>query len=150
VALVEASIDVNADIATVYDQWARFDSYPGFMDTVRSVTRLDDTHLRWVSVIAGRIATWEAAITEQVPGTRISWVSVTGAPRSGTVALAPLVADGTRVSLRVEYRPQDVAEPAGQALGIMQHQVSQDLQNFKDVVEDRGEAAGERRRRIAS
>ena len=150
VARAEASIDVRADIATVYDQWARFESYPRFMDTVRSVTRLDGAHLRWVGLIAGRTVEWEAEITEQVPGRRISWLSLTGAPACGTVAFAPLAGDSTRVTLRLEYRPQDLDRPAGQALGIMQHRVSQDLQNFKDVVEDRDEAAERPRRRVAS
>jgi uncharacterized membrane protein len=146
VALAEASIDVRADIATVYDQWTRFESYPRFMDTVRSVVRLDDARLRWVGVIAGRTVEWEAEITERVPGAHISWLSVTGPPTGGTVAFAPLASGSTRITLRLEYRPQDLAEPPAQALGIMQHQVSQDLQNFKDVVEDRGATAGEQRR----
>jgi len=64
----------------------------------------------------------------------------------GIVAFAPLAGGWTRVTLRLEYRPEDLAEPAGQALGIMQHQVSQDLQNFKDVVEDRVGTGGEQRR----
>jgi uncharacterized membrane protein len=150
VALAQATIDVRADIATVYDEWTRFESYPRFMDTVRSVTRLDDSHLRLVGVVAGRIVEWEAEITERVPGRRISWLSVTGPPAGGTVTFATLAGGWTRITLRLEYRPHDLAEPPGQALGTMQHRVSQDLQNFKDVVEDRGEAADERRGRIAS
>ncbi len=118
-AFVEASIDVRDDIRAVYEQWTRFESFPLFMDTVRDVTRLDDTHLRWTAVVAGRTLQWVAEITEQVPGTRISWASVSGAPASGNVAFAPLVADATRITLRLEYRPDDLREPAGQALGTI-------------------------------
>ena len=68
----------------------------------------------------------------------------------GIVAFAPLAGGWTRVTLRLEYRPEDLAEPAGQALGTMQHRASQDLQNFKDLVEDRAQAVAETRGRIAS
>lgn len=149
-AFVEASIDVRDDISAVYDQWTRFESFPRFMESIRDVTQLDDTHLRWIAVVAGRPVEWLAEITEQVPDTRISWRSVSGDPTSGAVTFAALVGNATRVTLRLEYRPDDLREPAGQALGTMQHRVSQDLQNFKDVIEDRGEAGGERRGRIAS
>ena len=148
-AFVEASIDVRDDISAVYEQWTRFESFPLFMDSVRDVTRLDATHLRWTAAIAGRTLQWIAEITEQVPDARISWASESG-PSRGTVAFAPLVADATRVTLRLEYRPDDLREPAGQALGTMQHRASQDLQNFKDLVEDRAQAVAETRGRIAS
>jgi len=150
VAFAEASIDVRDDISSVYDQWTRFESFPCFMDSIRDVTRLDDTHLRWIAVVAGHTVEWVAEITAQATDTRISWRSVSGDPTGGTVTFAALAGNATRVTLRLEYRPDDLHEPAGQALGTMQHRVSQDLQNFKDVVEGRGEAAGERRDRIAS
>jgi len=150
VAFVEASIDVRDDVSSVYDRWARFEAFPCFMESVRDVTRLDDTHLRWLAVVGGSSVEWVAEITEQVTDTRISWRSVSGSPNGGTVAFAALVGNATRVTLRLEYRPDDLHEPAGQALGTMQHRVSQDLQNFKDVVEDRDEAADERRGRMAS
>ena len=149
-AFAEASIDVRDDVGAVYEQWTRFESFPRFMESIRDVTRLDDTHLRWIAVVAGRPLEWIAEITEQVTDTRISWRSVSGDPAGGTVTFAALAGDATRVTLRLEYRPDDLREPAAQALGTMQHRVSQDLQNFKDVVEDRGEVAGERRDRIAS
>jgi len=149
-AYVEASTDVREDIETVYDQWTQFESFPEFMDAVERVTQIDDSHVRWVARIAGRSKEWEAEIVEQVPNTRIAWAGISGAPNGGTVTFAPLGADSTRVTLRLDYEPEDWLERAGEAMGVMQRQVRQDLDDFKSYIESRGTATGESRGRIAS
>jgi uncharacterized membrane protein len=50
---VTKSIDVNAPIRAVYDQWTQFEEFPRFMEGVKSVRQLDDTHLHWAAEIAG-------------------------------------------------------------------------------------------------
>ena len=149
-AYVEESIDVNQDITTVYDQWTQFESFPRFMDGVKSVQQPDDTHLHWIADVGGRTKEWDAEITQQIPDTRISWSSVGGAPNGGTVTFAPVSSNQTRVTLRLEYQPEDWLERAGEALGMVQRQVKQDLENFKRFIESRGEATGEWRGRVAS
>jgi len=148
-AYVEGSIDVNRDITAVYDQWARFESFPGFMDGVDSVTQLDEVHLHWVADIAGRTREWDAEIVQQIPDTRISWSGI-GVAGGGTVTLAPIGSDQTRVTLRLEYQPEDWSERAGDALALAQRRVRQDLDDFKRFIESGGQATGGRRDRVAS
>ena len=149
-AHVEGSIDVNRDITTVYDQWAQFESFPQFMDGVDAVTQLDEIHLHWVADVAGRTREWNAEIVQQIPDTRISWSGVGGVAGGGTVTLAPIGSNQTRVTLRLEYRPEDWFERAGEAVGLTQERVRHDLEGFKQMIESGGQATGERRGRIAS
>lgn len=148
-AYVEEATDVDQDITTVYDQWTQFESFPRFMEGVKKVTQLDDAHIHWVAEVGGRTKEWDAEITQQIPDDRISWSSTGGATNGGTVTFAPLGPDQTRVTLRMEYQPEDWLERAGEALGIVQRQVRQDLRNFKEFIEDRDEATGEWRGRVA-
>jgi uncharacterized membrane protein len=38
---VEQTIDVEAPIRAVYDQWTQFESFPRFMDGVERVVQID-------------------------------------------------------------------------------------------------------------
>ncbi len=51
--IIEA-IDVAVPVRTAYDQWTQFETFPKFMDGVKSVRQLDDTTLEWVASIAGK------------------------------------------------------------------------------------------------
>ena len=44
-ARVEESIEVNVPLSTAYNQWTQFEEFPQFMDGVKQVRQLDDTHL---------------------------------------------------------------------------------------------------------
>ncbi|MGH9962264.1 MAG: SRPBCC family protein, partial [Pyrinomonadaceae bacterium] len=70
-ATIEQSVDINCPVTTVYNQWTQFEEFPRFMEGVREVTQLDDTHLRWRAEIAGKEETWTAEIDEQLPDQRI-------------------------------------------------------------------------------
>ena len=41
------TLDVQRPIHTVYLQWTQFESFPAFMEGVRSVRQTDDLHARW-------------------------------------------------------------------------------------------------------
>jgi uncharacterized membrane protein len=41
---VTESVDVEAPVHTVYNQWTQFEEFPNFMDGVERVTQLDDRH----------------------------------------------------------------------------------------------------------
>lgn len=45
---IEQSVEVNVPVSTAYDRWTQFEEFPTFMDGVKEVRRLDDTHLHWV------------------------------------------------------------------------------------------------------
>ena len=142
---VESSIDVNADLTTCYDQWTRYETFPRFMQHVRSVRRLDDRRLHWVIEIGGETREWDAEIVEQVPGQRIAWSSIGGAPDGGVVTFQSLGDTMTKVHVRMDFAPGDFPESAGDALGAVDRRLRSDLERFKRLVESRGKETGARR-----
>src|SRR5262249_19592082 len=76
--LLEA-IDVAVPVRTAYDQWTQFETFPRFMEGVKSVRQLDDSTVHWVAEIGGRHKEWDATITEQQPDERIAWTAIDGA-----------------------------------------------------------------------
>ncbi len=52
-ATIEQSIEVEAPLKTVYNQWTQFEEFPRFMEGVEEVEQLDDTHLRRVAAFGG-------------------------------------------------------------------------------------------------
>lgn len=139
---VTKSIDVNQPVGRVYNQWTQFETFPQFMDGVTDVRQLDDTHLRWVAEVGGTTKQWDAEITRQEPDRMIAWRAIDGAPNAGTVTFEPLEAERTRVTLEIDAEPEGMKEQAGAAMGILDRQVSGDLDRFRDFIEARGAETG--------
>ena len=139
---VEKFIEVNRPVNTVYNQWTQFEEFPLFMDGVKEVRQLDDTHLYWRAEVWGKEKEWEAEITEQEPDTRISWKSITGAPNAGTVRFEPSGDDRTIVRLVMAYDPKGLLENVGDALGLFTSQVERSVEQFKRFIERRGQESG--------
>ena len=139
---IEKSIEVNAPLQQVYNQWTQFEEFPKFMEGVQEVRQLSDQRLFWRAQIWGKTEEWEAEIHEQVPDQRIAWRSVVGAPNAGTVSFAALDPNSTRVTLSLSYEPLGAVEKIGDALGIVSARVEGDLKRFRDFIEERGRATG--------
>jgi uncharacterized membrane protein len=139
---IEESIEIDVPVRTAYDQWTQFEDYPRFMEGVKSVQQLDDTHLHWKAVIAGQQKDWDAEITEQHPDERVAWRSTSGAQNAGVVTFHRLSEDTTRVMLQMDVDPEGMAEAVGTALGVLQRQVKGDLERFKEFIEKRGVETG--------
>jgi uncharacterized membrane protein len=139
---VDKSIEVNVPLSTAYNQWTQFEDFPKFMEGVKEVRQLDDTHLHWSASIGGKDEEWDAEITEQVPDQRIAWTSRGGA-RNGGIVTFHRISDGvTRIMLQIEYDPQSFTEKAGDLLGLVSRRVEGDLERFKDFIESRGQETG--------
>ena len=136
------SIDVSVPVRTAYNQWTQFESFPTFMDGVKSVRQLNDTTLEWLADVAGVEKRWQAKITEQEPDQRIAWTSVGGAHNAGVVTFHRLADDESRVTLQLDVDPEGPVENVGDALGFVKRQVKGDLERFKTFIEDRGAATG--------
>jgi hypothetical protein len=139
---VERSIQVDVPVSTAYNQWTQFEDFPAFMGGVKEVRQLDDRRLHWVAEIAGVRREWEASILEQVPDQKVAWAATAGATNAGAVRFEPAGAGSTTVYLSLEYEPEGVVEQVGDKLGVVERQVTSDLERFKALVEDQGYATG--------
>ena len=103
-ARFEDTIDVDAPIRIVYDQWTQFEEFPRFMDGVDRVVQRDDRTLDWTAHVAGQRKQWTAEITDQTPDTRIAWKSISGDPNAGVVLFESLAPGSTRITLNARRR----------------------------------------------
>jgi uncharacterized membrane protein len=139
---VEKSIEVEAPIRVVYNQWTQFEEFPRFMEGVKAVRQLDDKRLHWRAEIAGQDVEWDAIITEQMVEKYIGWRSTEGAHNAGTVSFEALGPNRTRVTVRMEYEPEGAMQTIGDWLGAFTSRVEGDLRRFKEFIEARGIETG--------
>lgn len=139
---IRQQIDVNVPVREAYNQWTQFESFPEFMDGIKSVFQLDDKHVRWVAEVGGKREEWLAEITHQEPDKQIAWSSIGGVRNAGAVKFQALGPDKTKVELEMMTQPQDAAEKVGSALGFDDMTIKKDLENFKHFIESRGNATG--------
>src|SRR5437660_8200385 len=116
---IEKSIEVNAPLRAVYNQWTQFETFPAFMEGVEEVKQLDDKRLHWKAKIAGKEKEWDSEIIEQIPDQRIAWRSTGGVANSGSVSFTAINATETRITLRLNYQPEGVLEKTADALGFL-------------------------------
>jgi uncharacterized membrane protein len=139
---IEKSIEVNAPLEQVYNQWTQFEEFPKFMEGVEEVRQLDDRRLFWRAQIWGKTEEWDAEIYDQVPEERIAWRSITGAPNAGAVSFVAVTPEKTRVTLALNYEPEGAVEKIGDAIGLVSGRVEGDLKRFREFIEERGIATG--------
>lgn len=141
-ASVTQSVDVDAPVHTVYNQWTQFESFPQFMGGVEQITQLDDRRTHWVTTIGGQRREFDTTITEQHPDERVAWTSTDGTSHAGVVTFHRLSDAATRVTAQIEWQPEGVVEKAGAALNFDERQVKSDLERFKHFIEERGHETG--------
>lgn len=138
----EKSIEVHVPVSTAYNQWTQFESFPEFMEGIKEVRQLDDTHLHWAAEVGGKHKEWDAKITEQIPDQRIAWRSTSGTPNGGVVTFHHIDADTTRIMVQMDYDPESVTEKMGDAIGVLSRRLEGDLERFKEFIEGRGSETG--------
>jgi uncharacterized membrane protein len=139
---VTESIDVEAPLTAVYNQWTQFETFPEFMGGVERITQLDDKRTHWVVNIGGQRREFDAQITEQHPDERVAWSSTDGKSHAGVVTFHRLGENTTRVTAQIDWEPSGVAEKVGAAVGVDDRQVKSDLARFKEFIEKRGSETG--------
>lgn len=128
---IEQSIDVNVPVTTAYNQWTQFEEFPKFMSAVKRVEQLDDETLEWTAKIA-----------TQEPDKRVAWHSTSGRQNAGAVSFEPIDDNRARVTLQMEWQPEDALEKSADALGFDDRQVRGDLERFKEFIESRHTETG--------
>jgi uncharacterized membrane protein len=148
-ATIEKSIEVDAPLTTVYNQWTQFEEFPRFMEGVEEVTQLDDERLHWKANVGGQTKEWYARITEQTPDERIAWTAEGGVFTAGVVTFHEISPTQTRVMLQMDYEPEGIVEDVGDKLGFVSRRVEGDLDRFKEFIEKRGQETGAWRGTVA-
>ncbi len=139
---IEKSIEVEAPVRTVYDQWTQFETFPKFMDGVERVQQHDDKHLHWKANIAGVNREWDAEIVDQTPDERITWRATDGTKNDGTVSFRAMDAERTQVTMRLDFEPEGIVEKTADILNVVDAKAEGDLERFKEVIETRGSETG--------
>lgn len=139
---IKKSIEVQRPLNHVYNQWTQFEEFPRFMEGIKEVRQLDDQRLHWRAEISGKEKEWTARIIEQIPDHRIAWESESGEHTSGTVDFATLGTHRTKVDLEISYDPKGFIETTGDAVGLVSRRVANDLEHFKEFIENRGSETG--------
>jgi uncharacterized membrane protein len=141
-ATIEQSIEVDVPVTTAYNQWTQFEEFPQFMDGVDSIRQLDDTHLHWVVSHNGQTHEFDTEITEQRPDERVAWRTTDGKSHAGAVTFHRLDDGQTKIMVQMDWEPEGMLETLGAALGSDDRRVKEDLERFKELIENRGFAQG--------
>jgi uncharacterized membrane protein len=139
---IEQSIEIDAPLDNVYNQWTQFEEFPQFMEGVEEIRQLDDTHLHWVAEFGSTRHEWDAEITEQKPDERVAWRNTDGKDNAGVVTFHRIDDGVTRVAVQMDFVPEGLKEKLGGALGFADRRVKGDLERFKELVESRGQETG--------
>jgi uncharacterized membrane protein len=145
--LVNETVIVNTNPATVYDFWSRFENLPRFMRHLESVTRVDDRTSQWVARGPARTRVqWDSEIVDDQPNRHIAWRTLPGSQveHEGSVSFAVAPGGrGTQLSVQLCYSPPfgPGAVPIARLLGEEpQVQINDDLRRLKQLIET-GEVA---------
>lgn len=141
-ATIEESIEVQAPLSAVYNQWTQFEEFPKFMDGIEEIKQIDDTHMHWVAEFGGSRHEWDAEVTEQKPDERVAWKNTDGLENAGVVTFHRIDDDTTRVMVQMDFVPQGIKEKIGDLIGAPDRQVKGDLGRFKDLIEAQGAEPG--------
>jgi uncharacterized membrane protein len=141
-SLIEQSVEVAVPLSTAYNQWTQFEEFPSFMEGVKEVRQIDETHLHWVAEVAGHTQEWDAEITEQRPDERVAWKNVGGKQNAGVVTFHRLDDEHTRMMVALDFMPEGMIEKLGDAISAPDRRVAGDLRRFKEMIESRGGETG--------
>ena len=133
-AFIDRTIEIAADVHGVYEAWTAFADYPKFMETIETVSLVQDDRLHWVAVIEDDIFEWDAAIIDPVQDERVGWQAIDGR-ETGEVRFEKLTAGTTKVTYQLEYDPAGWEGKADTVRHWMRRRVDQDLDHFKKMVE---------------
>jgi uncharacterized membrane protein len=140
--MVDESIELDVPVHAAYQQWTQFEKFPEFMESVKEVKLLDETHLHWVIEIGGKELAWDAEITEQHIDELIAWKSMSGEINAGVVIFRPLDSNRCRLDIEMDYVAEGLIEAIGSALRWDTRSVKADLARFKERIEAQGRENG--------
>lgn len=148
---VEKVMTINRQPQEVYDFWHNLENLPKFMKHLDEVQTTSATKSHWKAHGPGNISVeWDAEITEDQPGRRISWHSVENSdiPNEGEVEFNQAPAGrGTELKVKIQYYPPGgtAGKVAAKVLhGLNAQQIEEDMKRLKQILET-GETATSQR-----
>ncbi|MBX2993326.1 MAG: SRPBCC family protein [Bdellovibrionaceae bacterium] len=102
---IAATVGVPREAAYLF--FRDLENLPSFMKDLKSIEVISETRSRWTVEIKGISATWEAEITQDIPGEMIAWESVEGSEIQTQGAIWFRTAPenlGTILNLELEYK----------------------------------------------
>ena len=133
-AFIDKTTEIAADIHDVYELWTAFEHYPMFMETIETVTLVQDDQLHWVAMIEDDAFEWDTEAVEYVPDEKVLWRATDGR-ETGEVRFEKLAAGMTKVTYQLKYDPATWSGKADTVRHWMNRRVDKDLDNFKTMVE---------------
>lgn len=107
-------IDVGVPVSVAYNQWTRFEDFPGFMKKVEDVEQRSEAEVDWKAQIFLSHRKWQAEIVDQVPDEHIVWRSRGQKGHvDGAVTFHEVAPNLTRILLVLQYHPQGFFEHTG-------------------------------------
>ena len=133
-AFIDNTIEVDADVRTVYDAWTSFEDYPAFMDIVERVDLVPDDSMHWVAVVEDDIVEWDADVTEHIQDQSVEWHALDGR-ETGKVTFDKLGENRTKVHYELDYDPAAWEGEPEVIQALMNERVTNDLEEFKAFIE---------------
>lgn len=134
-AQINEEIEINAPIATVYNEWADLTQLPNILGIVEEVELFSSNMSHWKLSIAGKKKEYEASITSMQPENHIAWQAVSGEDTGGSVTFEEVAPNVTKIRLIVNWVPEGIVENIGEALNLDDGAVRTDLLRFKENME---------------
>jgi len=134
------SVTINKPPTEVYAFYRRLSQLPLFMDYLESVTEYDGRRSYWVAKlpIGKRTVSWEAEITDDIPGQMIAWESTEDSKikMRGRVTFSQ-TPGRNMTEVRVEMTLGFMRKQPSSALAkfFAKPQIKGDLRRFKQVME---------------
>jgi uncharacterized membrane protein len=133
-AFIDDTIEVDADIRTVYDVWTSFEDFPAFMEVIERVDLVSEDSIHWVAVVEDDLVEWDADVVEHVTDQSVSWRAVDGR-ETGKVTFDKIGADKTKVHYELDYDPKAWSGEPDKVRRWMRGRAEKDLKAFKALVE---------------
>ena len=134
------SVQVSGDPEEVFAAWADLESFPEFIDRLKSVTRTGPNTTHWVAQgPMGMEVEWDAETTKFEPGKRIAWNSQHSSDvrTSGQVTFNALPGGLTDVTVTFQHATENLKGKAGSLLANVEGVLEEALRQFKAHVETR-------------
>jgi len=127
---------VGVDIDTCWDEWLKYEDFPGYMKGPVKVNLEDDeddgTIVNWTAKIFLSTRSWKSTVVEQVDYERIRWESEGDkGVVEGVITFTPMGDNATLMLVVIEYHGKGPIEWIGNRWRTVGRRIRLDLKHFR-------------------